>query len=785
MAFDGITTGQSYFTVKRADWPLTATRYSIPFDTLPIRVAPLDKQIRVAVAGEEWTFNAQDDDDEPTSNYFTFADETAVTGGLACVGIRLVCSSVGGGVTEPAIAEIRAWDNTNTLLDLSGADFSGDEAGGNFFFENAFDSDISTRWEPPDSTDEEFIISFPEKVAISKVGWSAPGIPSPGAASFVADMTISLNVGTVDDPEWIEIGSETGLTSGDYPAMSDPFDAETMLLTIEVPASLQGGTLPPAIVLSSAPELNSDRVLVWRETRQDRPWIIPTGSARGLTYDVYWFFQQSLFILQELCEIDNVASYFSLGIAQQEKNDYTGGSQSQLHAGGGTTLSFSEVELLTGVPGAPADILSRDQITVERGDQSDGSSTTWTTLAYDPTPADEDEYSVDASAKTITFGSANTNDIRIRRVTRKDQLWVDFRSDYPNWNTPYLGLIQKQIRMLIEESCYLPTFYDGSVLNNSIFPRAWNWLVFSEGGSSFTPGGAAWGGDGSVIVWDNGVLLDPDEDYVIEFPNIEIPGGSDGGVSVGSGGGGWGGINIGGGDEDDPIENPVPTPGQEGSDPPPWPGFTIPTSIGVSVAWSSKDIDDLAAGDWEGAAVTIAGSNTSGDEFLDHCLRLEMEVTRDDVDDGLGGTYDLGHTEVWYFNKLFPDEVRPRAVAAALDEDGDGSFEETDSGSTTGGFVTGAALSTNLLNRVLELFQDGLSQPPQLRLLAGVLGLDDNFIQGNIENVPFFTAWQELTDLSIDADAAGVVSGTGFTWEQFQEYLDPDEDFSDFDIPVP
>lgn len=779
MAFPTFDQGTTFFTVRRDAWTRDDySTFTVPMELLPTRVAPLDKQLRIAIGGTEYTFNRQDNGlDQPTSNYFTISQPGAASAAVPCWGVRFDVS-VATPTEDVRVAEVSVWDENGDVIDIK-ADWVEDST-----YADCVDDDVTTRRLNSSATDS-IEIRFPRQMLISKMGWTG-GV---GVDDDAEEVEIYLNTGNLSTPEWTLAASRTDIDPGDYPSLSNPYNPDTMTLQETPSSSLFGRTPEPVITVEPAPSSDNDRIIFWRETRQDQPWVYPTNAARARSFDVYWFYKQMLFILQELCELDEVGSYLPLPIADRPVNDYTSGNQSVVHAGGGTTLSYSTIELLTGIPGAPADVVDRDQIIVERGDQTDGSSTEWVTLTFSAAPSDETEYSVDESAKTVTLGAAEDNDVRIRRTTRLDDLWVDYRTDQPNWNSAFLGLIQKQIKFLIEEACFLPSFYNDSILGNSIFPRAWNWLVFTGGGNNFNIGGPYWGGDGSIFVFDNDLELSEGTDYYIEFPNIFIPDGANGDVDIGFGGGGWGGIDFGGGDSDEEEpDNPVPPP-SEPQPPIDWPGFILDDDPGISVSISSVPVGNLISGDWEGSGIN-AGFANEGFGTSPHVIRIELAVTLTNTipDSGGGGFYPVGAKEVIYISRVCGSEADAVEwnIAVASDADADGTFEYTDEGSFALLCADPGGADTSL-NLWVEALTSGLSVdstfPPQFRFWSSLANISGALAQGDITNVPFYRQWLELTENSINALGEGVVSESGFSWDQFQQYLDPFQDFEDFDLP--
>lgn len=770
----GAQYGFSYYSTKRFDWtrPDYST-FSVGYPVLPTRYAPLQQQMRVVVNQEEYTF---DDGTDPTltTKRWATVQPSAVNGGAPAWGVRFTCSAVSpSGFTR--FAEIAFFDENGASI-TPNPDWTDDEQVG-----NAMDQDETTQHSSSTATDRTFIVEFPRQYNLSAVGWSQPEAGEPNA-NYISAMKIEINTGTPFQPVWKEIGSVDGLDSTDYPGLSTPFDPLTDVLTIDTPANLLGEVPAPLVVIDPPLENSSDRITMFRETRQDRAWVRPTNVGRAYAPDLrdYWF--QLLYIYQEMCELTDIQQWMDLPIAEPQYNPYTAGNQAQFHLAHGvnTVFSWAEVDFLKGIPGGNADLPG--QMIVEVGDKTDGTSTIWTELTFQPAPTDETEYSIEVVAETITLGDVENNDIRIRRSTRIDKLWADIGTSPYGWNSLLVGMLQKQMRYLREEGCFLPTFYTGSILDNSIFPRAWNWLVFEGGGGSFTFGGPAWGGSGEVVVFNNDLLLIPPTDYTIVWPEININGGtSDGDEVVIGGGGDYGGYD----GPDDSDDGDAPVVEESGAPPVDFPPFDLPVDSPISVEIGAYANAELAAGNWEdaGNAVSFSQGNASGPEFVDNCLRIVVTVIDEDGFDG----NPLGAKEVIYINKQC-SAVQLYYIATAGDVNGDGTFTAFDEGAPSFGCgLNGWA------DLPLDLWSSykatdpiiSSSSNPLFQMMDGLFNLNGAIAAGEIDNVPFFNHWQELVGQSNDADAAGVVSESGFTSDQFVQYLDPEQDFNDFDIPPP
>jgi hypothetical protein len=156
------------------------------------------------------------------------------------------------------------------------------------------------------------------------------------------------------------------------------------------------------------------------------------------------------------------------------------------------------------------------------------------------------------------------------------------------------------------------------------------------------------------------------------------------------------------------------------------------------------------------------------------------------IPDGGTGFLPVGAKSVYYYNNFCTGSTRLRAVAAVADTTGDGNWDQSDEGSAGLGCLEpfGASVTPN----VGVLFLSSLpvissASVYSLRMLQGINELTLPTIGQVVENIPFFQSWAQLAQMSQDAADASVVDDPGFTQEQFEEFLDPDGDFHDFDIP--
>ena len=746
----------SFYTTRRDGITLTDyTVWTVPLTLLDTQYARYQDQMRVFLNQTELTY---DDGTDPTltTNKWT-AVQGSVLVGREIMGVRFSPLPFTGGSCR--VTELAIWENDEYM---AYSDFASGTAPEHYDGDNTTGRTVSIG--------TSIVVNFDYPRLVTKVGLTRSNTSTRDAHT----VTIAVNVGTLDDPEWVTVIN--GAAVGALPALSNPYNPDTDTVQFALEPSTFVSVTRPVVTITPAPATNSDRVTFMRETRQDRPWVYPVGNSYVIGRDLHKFWTQARFIAQEMCDLRDLAPYIGLPPASLNFNDFTTGSQLALGVNDGTSrdlIDYSGIELLEGFPGAPSD--PDLQMIVEEGNARFGTSVTWARLSVA-------DYTLDATAKTVTLDTATLADIRARRVTRKDKLWLNINQPQPlSWTSPVIAMLAKQVRFWREESCLIPTFYTGHPLNTTLFPRAWNWLRFTGGGGAFTFGGPYWAGDGAIVVYLNDVVLTEGTDYTINWPQIifTVPAGTDDVVVIGSGGGGGGSVGI-PGDVDDPVDNP-----EAAGDPivpVVFPGFDIPLTSGFTLAVGATNIQALADGDWEGESeVTIGNGNAPSSSFNPLVLRIEVTAA------GIGA-YTVGAKEVWYMHRLCPDQTSLRAMATARDSNGDGAWDSSSEAAAALGCLQplGADRSFGLVQAAMNVTGISSENSPLLNMaIAAVNAMEGPTVQGEVENIPSFGAWFELGNQSILAEDAGVVDADGFTSEQFENYLDPDVDFIDFDIPLP
>ncbi|MHA2163719.1 MAG: hypothetical protein ACXABF_14975, partial [Candidatus Thorarchaeota archaeon] len=475
--------------------------YGIPFSLLPTRLAPLDKQVQLSVNGtlyENYTGG------QVPSNAYTLTEEETISSGIPCWGIRLVSTAV----NTAQIAQIAAWDHNGDLIPLEATWFDTAQNGGYNAIMGGRLTDLDPDTHVLDS--ENIDIRFPRQYAVSKVGWTSG---ADGDTDDYADtMTISLNVGSWATESWSEMAADTDLDDT-YPTMSDPIDVDEDMLYLEPSdgSLTEGGTIEPYFTLSTPLANPNDQIVMWRETKQSGMWAQPISGARFRGEDWYYTCKQILFVAQEFADLEGLIGAHNEHAEGMDEPDYTQGNQMALFLNHASTDTYSldDIDLLQGIAAELEN--TADQLIVEQGDQTDGTSTVWTELTVvTEWTATEDE---------VTLAASSDLDLRIRRSTKQDALWFDSTDDPNNFTIGTIRLMAQQVTYLMQETVAMPFIDQNSILSNPHFPRRWNWLRYVWSGVNPKFGGPAFVGSSKVIIWQNNVKLVEGTDYeIVPFP---------------------------------------------------------------------------------------------------------------------------------------------------------------------------------------------------------------------------------------------------------------------------
>lgn len=654
----------SFYAVNKEDRTDFSVNTLVRMNLLPETISPFEKQLRVAVNGVEYT---HDDGSDPTLITAKWQYETTPkpNQGLLVSDIRVTFDS--GGVVQ--VAEFGVRDGNGdwyTDLVFGTNVFVGGGAGNEA---RLFDLDGTANY--VDAGTVVLFISFDKPRVVSAFGWSRD---VSGSGATITDMEVSVNVGGFamlrTDPVYRSAGSQTGIVVGDYTNPSN-FDPDDDLLFIEVDASLGEDddiVNNPVVTVTPPLTLAGDQLVIWRETRQDRPHNPPRKGARADGENLHWFFTQRLFIMQDLCDYQQLGPFLDFVPYTQEIRDFSIGSQRVQFTGTGggqDTFSMVSLEFLTGIPGTGN---LGNQIVVETGNKTDGSSTFWSV-------ENAATYTVNSVTKEVVLDATTTRDVRIRRTTKIDGLWFDLRDKTLSWNSLIIILLMQQIRFLVEEACFVPALFSNSILNNTIFPREWNWLVYTGTDLFHIFGGPFWTGDGEITVWDNDILLTTPTDYTTEYPQIKFTGPITQ-PHIGATGNYWadGAEGLPGDASNTPGSQPIPPEDQAPVDP-----LDPIFNAGINIAISISFIDPTTCRNgpvegFPGGIVDVtSGTNTSS--FRNNMV-LQLFLTINQV---FAGETQVGKKVVAYVGGVCNGSVvfGLKAIAKASDNNGDGIYEST------------------------------------------------------------------------------------------------------------
>ena len=703
--------GDSFYTVLRVDRNHTTGHYLVRPELLPPEISPFEKQLRVAVNGVEYTYDNTGDSSLTNIWTYTTPDPNPAQGVL-CADIRVRMGNGIMGVAQFGIRDANGEWYTDLVFGVNVfVNGAGNEA-------NLFDLDGTTQYSDTGSPVELFVV-FEKPRVVSAFGWAR----SISGSAVIEEMEIAVNVGTNnmlrDDFDYKEAGSITGLTGASY---TDPvnYNPDTDLLFIEVAASLGDEddlSRHPVITVTPATTEDEDRVTYWRETRQDRPHNPPVSGARVDPENLHWFFMQRLFIAQDLCDYQALGPFIDFVPYTPDVFDFDVGNQKQFHLGGTTHARylFNQLELLDGIPGVSN---LGDQIIVEKGDETDGTSDFWLEVP----PAD---YTVDSVARDIVLDTADDQDLRIRRVTKGDALWFDLRDKPPAWNSLIINLLQRQVRFLIEEACFVPTFFAGSILANTIFPREWNWLVYTGTALFHIFGGPFWTGDGEISVWDNDLKLTTPTDYTTEWPQIRFTGPITQ-PHLGSTGNYWmdGGDGV-PGDEGEEAGQQEPPEDQSPIDPED-PIFNA--GISIAIAISFVPIALVRDGPIEGLPDGMTESTSQGNATaFDNSMYLKIVLT---INNTFAGQPTVGRQTVAYCNTVCNQtSFGLRSVVQMTRANLTAGYVVRESGDILG-CLDGGAIVTNLNNMWLDWLAHRGAYSDRELVLAGERAMNSIFDAG-------------------------------------------------------
>jgi len=864
------------------------------FELLNTRVAPVEKQIRVFVDGTEVPFNDTTALSRPTGRTWSYTEGKECPNSIVCSEFYLYEKGYGGFSGQDKPVQLMFFDEDNNWINIDPTRVLHDDSHTSAGYP-LYDGDCA-EWGNSTSSFAEYI-RFDGRQDISKI-WLVNGNGPPNPL-LQYQFNIGLPENYSADAEQRQWATNTGnrwvySNNGQYHRYNEgvywyfpsvegtPINKASQSMDLihrkisplnadGTPASISGNPNPEvqAYFASAANGLTtsfdvfewtpptmqkglggktnpkiqfstditaSEKVVIIRETRQDRAWVKPTGGAYANPDHYMDYFDQGKYICQELAELGKVAVEIGSPVAEANENPRT--STRILYANGtsGTgisanTFSYASLDMLDiSGNGVQLDavrtklglggIVSSNchPIKVYYGDQTNGSSTVWTRML--PTISAENnsstEFKYDSDNKSVILGSTNTKDIRIERKTDR-WLWCYESANrrYHNGATPAFNSytvdqLQKQLQFMFEEADYLPLFFDGSPLNNPIFPRGWNWFNFSGTQNTWPIPGSPWGGDGSIVIYENDVLQEEGTDYWIDFPNINWgDGGPSGNTSIGVGGGGFGSGSM---DNDSTGSDifPVGSSGASQTSSPSWPAASARTDPGFEVTMTSVRAATTGSyGSGSGSPFggwLPAGSAWNNSAETSTNVFLVMRVTVTDVTkantyvtSSLPASYIAGSYEEYYFagSQSLRCGGGPTAHFAInrrrfqVDGNGDGALDAVSGGNLFGGNcgsnkwgVYGNSNPT-LLTRFnsAKIKNEGAYKfSPGIQMLAGLNTLNQ---YSSIINVPYLGDAEALAQSAINyaaSDQGTAAGGNGqFTNDQFESYLIPGGTFTDFD----
>ena len=863
------------------------------FELLNTRVAPVEKQIRVFVDGTEVPFNDTTALSRPTGRTWSYTEGKECPNSIVCSEFYLYEKGYGGlsGQDKPVqlmfFDEDNNWINIDPTRTLHGDLSAAEDA-------RLFDGNLAANG--AETSSYGFPMTFDGRQDISKI-WLVNG-NGPSNPRLQYQFNIGLPENYSADREQRQWTTNTGnrwvfSNNGQYhrynegvyqyfPAIDGSFPINTPAQSIDLihrkisplnadgtPASISGNPNPEvqAYFASAANGLTtstdvwewtpptmqkglggptnpriqfstditaSEKVVIIRETRQDRAWVKPTGGAYANPDHYMDYFDQGKYICQELAELKKVATEIGSPVADVNENPHT--STRILYANGtsGTgisanTFSYASLDMLdisnNGVQldavrtklGLGGDASSYSHpIKVYSGDQTDGSSTVWSPLLprISASNNSSSEFTHDSDNKTVILGAANTKDIRIERKTDR-WLWCYESANRryhngaaPAFNSYAVGQLQKQLQFMFEEADYLPLFFDGSPLNNPIFPRGWNWFNFSGTQNTWPIPGSPWGGDGSIVIYENDVLQNEGTDYWIDFPNINWgDGGPSGNTSIGVGGGGFGSGSM---DNDSTGSDifPVGSSGASQTSSPSWPAASARTDPGFTVETFSINSHAMRGGSTNSIFGGWLPPNTS---FGNRSVHLGLKMTITDRSKFLNYTTDASLDTKWingsYSTIYFAGSEAERCASDRFvlgrhdylyDANGSGSIGD-DSIVTGYGPNGGAGAGSCDLTSwgsmgnstpklvfsidIAKIKSEGAYKfSPGVQLL-GALSSPEQY--SNLINVPYLADAEALAQSAVNYAASdqGTAAGANgqFTNDQFESYLIPGGTFTDFD----
>lgn len=302
----------------------------------------------------------------------------------------------------------------------------------------------------------------------------------------------------------------------DYlPTTLVPFNQQVRLLhgDTEVPTNewtFKNGTLS---TITEFPAIET--LYAVRETRTRGSWVNWHGAAHiHRQTDLNSWYNQRLFIFQEICELKELADLLEIDIPTPLTPVRPDTMYMEVTDGAGDPIDISHFEFLprTMTGGVQHQLELRIQI---------GLASLILTYTTDETP-DTNEWTIDVDGNivvTVDSGHATADaPLIIERKTRLDRLWYFFRNA-ESFSSSNVNLVQKQLQFLLEEACALVQLPGDHALGNPLWPRDLNLLLFQGPQGLIKFGQFGWSEDGGILVYVNDILV---EDYTIDWDLMEI-----------------------------------------------------------------------------------------------------------------------------------------------------------------------------------------------------------------------------------------------------------------------
>lgn len=247
------------------------------------------------------------------------------------------------------------------------------------------------------------------------------------------------------------------------------------------------------IILTTA-LIPADRLVIVRQTRQDRPYVEFTrGALFNRQPDYNLAVDQMMLLVQEFQEYQQLATIVENNIIYP---DITNKEKYQVVVTGSTATvhSYSTIALLPN-----HNVRHEDQLVVEKN----GVPLVLTT-----------DYTVQPAAQTITLVVALivSDVLKITRQTKRTR-HVPSIPDGSSASSDILLLQANQVAFLVQELPYLLGIENSKLVTGHLNPRRKNFVRYSGPGDTFYYGNLPYLQNSQVFVWRDDVLLTEGTDY--------------------------------------------------------------------------------------------------------------------------------------------------------------------------------------------------------------------------------------------------------------------------------